>query len=372
MAASQFRRAFLATVRAMMADRAALTLLLGSVILYSFFYPSAYSHQVVDQVPVVVVDLDHSSTSRALLRKAASVRQARITDQVGSLAEAEVRLAQGKAFAVLLIPADFERDILRGGQGRIALYSNGGYLLRSSTALTGLASAITSFAGDAAATQARAQGAPAKPAVTLIQRPLFNTREGYGSAVVPGVAELIIQQTMLMGLVMLAGTRREQLGRLRLSGRALLGVAAAFAAVGLFNLIYYAGFVFWFQDYPRGGNLVGLLVAGPLYIAAVVAGALLLGSFYRTRERPLQLLVATSVPMFFLAGLSWPPQATPEPLLWLARLIPTTPGINVMIKLNQMGASLREVAPELINLAALTVVYGALAWWRYRPGRRET
>ena len=40
----------------------------------SFFYPVAYRHQVASQYPVLVVDLDHSAMSRALVRKAGAVR----------------------------------------------------------------------------------------------------------------------------------------------------------------------------------------------------------------------------------------------------------------------------------------------------------
>jgi len=48
-------------------------------------------------------------------------------------------------------------------------------------------------------------------------------------------------------------------------------------------------------------------------------------------------------------------------------MLPSTPGINAMVKLNQMGARLPEVSAELANLAMLALLYGALAMWRYRP-----
>ena len=38
-----------------------------------------------------------------------------------------------------------------------------------------------------------------------------------------------------------------------------------------------------------------------------------------------------------------------------------------MVGINQMGASLYEQRGELINLAALIILYGAVALWRYRP-----
>jgi len=211
-----------------------------------------------------------------------------------------------------------------------------------------------------------AQGAPARPALSLVQRPLFNTREGYGSTVFPGVGFLIIHQTLLMGLTMLAATLRETLGRFRLPSRTLIGIALAFFVIGWADVAYYAGFVFWFQDYPRAAGSPGaLIVGGSLFVGATVAAALALASLFRTRERPLQLWMGTSLAIFFLAGLSWPAEATPAWLALLARLLPTTAGIHLMVGLNQMGASLAEQTREVLNLAILILVYGGLAWWRF-------
>jgi ABC-2 type transport system permease protein len=199
-----------------------------------------------------------------------------------------------------------------------------------------------------------------------VRRPLFNTREGYGSAVVPAVAVLIVHQTLLIGVGLLAGTRRERGERVAASWRQLLGVAAAFGVIGMASLLYYSGFVFWVQDYPRAGNLGGLLAAGVCFIAATVALALLLGSVFATRERVLQAVGITSLPLFFLANISWPAPASPAALTWAARLLPTTAGIGALVKASQAGASAREVAPELANLALLALLYGVLAARRHR------
>ena len=76
-----------------------------------------------------------------------------------------------------------------------------------------------------------------------------------------------------------------------------------------------------------------------------------------------------SMPLYFLSGLSWPRTSIPEALTWAAQALPVTSGINGMVKLNQMGASLSEVRPELATLLALTLLYGGLALWRYSPRR---
>ncbi|MGE8261308.1 MAG: ABC transporter permease, partial [Stenotrophomonas sp.] len=249
--------------------------------------------------------------------------------------------------------------------GYLVLMGNGAYLGRASWVLGGVAEALTAFAREAAVSQAAFMGAPQAPPITLVQRPLFNTQEGYGSAIVPGVAELIVHQTLLMGIGVLLGARRLALGRrLRFDMPTLAGMAIGFGAIGLLGLLYYAGFTAWVQDYPRGGNPLGQLLGGTLFIAATVAFGLFIGSFFATRERAFQVVVACSIPLFFLANLSWPAVTSPPVLAALAHLLPTTPGINLMVRLNQMDASLGEVSHELWTLLALLALYGGLAIWR--------
>lgn len=365
---NRFSRAFVDTFSAIVKDRVAMVTLVGAVVLYSFFYPAAYRHQVALDLPLVVVDQDRSPMSRSLLRKLDAVRSIQVSAVLGSMGQARAVVERGEAEAVLLVPADFQRDILRGGQGRLALFGNGTLLGRASVAMQGAAQAITAFGQEVAVSQAQFAGIPAGPPLQLIERPLFNTAQGYGSSIVPGVAALIVQQTLLIGVVVVAATRRERYGRLRFSRPALGGIATAFALIGMLSLLYYSGFVFWFQDYPRAGNLAGLLLAGALFIASVVGFALFFGSFFRTRERAFQLITVTTLPMFFVSNLSWPVEATPRLLARIAQLVPSTPGINALVKLNQMGARLPEVSAELANLAVLALLYGALAIWRYRPG----
>ncbi|KAG0741587.1 hypothetical protein G6F24_016675 [Rhizopus arrhizus] len=64
------------TLLAVLCDRDAIVVMVGAVILYSFFYPAAYRHQVAGNLPVLVVDEDHSATSRELLRKLDALRAA--------------------------------------------------------------------------------------------------------------------------------------------------------------------------------------------------------------------------------------------------------------------------------------------------------
>lgn len=359
--------AFRAVFAAIFADRAAALLLFGAPILYAVLYPSAYSGELVVDAPVVVVDLDRAGASRDLVRRAASVSQVQLVASLTSAREAESWLAADKASAAVIIPEGYARAIAEGRSGEVMLVGSGAHLLRSSSALTGIGAALASTAREAAFDQARAAGPAAPPALNLVTRPLFNTREGYGAAVFPGVAFIIVHQSLLLGLALLTGTARERLGApLSVTPAQFAGLGLAASTIAMAQVCWFSGIVFWWQDYPRGAAPLWQVLAGAsLFVAATTALVLLLASLFRTRERPLQLGLGISLPLFFLSGLTWPAAATPQPLVWLARLFPTTPGVEVMVGFNQMGATLGDHAGALANLAVLAAGFGTLAFWKW-------
>ncbi|MBA4043018.1 MAG: ABC transporter permease [Erythrobacter sp.] len=363
--------AFRAVFAAVFADRAAALLLFGAPILYAVLYPSAYSGELVIDAPVVLVDLDRSAASRDLVRRAAAVSQVQLVASLASAREAEGWLAADKASAAIIIPEGYGRAIAQGRSGEVMLVGSGAHLLRSSTALAGIGAALASTAREAAFEQARAAGPAAAPALNLVTRPLFNTREGYGAAVFPGVAFIIVHQSLLLGLALLAGTAREKLGApLSVSPAQFAGLGLAASTIAMAQVCWFVGFVFWWQDYPRGAAPLWQVLAGAgLFVVATAALVLLLASLFRTRERPLQLGLGISLPLFFLSGLTWPAAATPEPVVWLARLFPTTPGLEVMVGLNQMGGALADYTGALANLVLLAAAFGALAFWRWTSPR---
>lgn len=358
---------FRITLQAMFADASARAVMIGAVLLYSFFYPAAYRHQVASDLPIAVVDADRSATSRELIRYVDALRAVRVVSQPPDLAQARQQLLAGQVDGIFLIPQRLERDILRGGSGRLVLLGNGAYLSRASAVLNGLAEGITGFGREQAVRQAAFMGAPQPPPLQLVQRPLYNTREGYGSSVVPGVSELIVHQTLLLGIGVLLGSRRAQLGRrLQFDLPTLLGMALAFGVVAVCGLLYYVGFTAWAQDYPRAGNIPGLLLAVLLFALATVPFGMFIASFFDTRERAFQYVTAVSIPLFFLSNLSWPALASPPALVMLAKLLPTTAGINAIVRTQQLGARLPEVVVDLLNLLLLALLYSGLMLWRLR------
>ena len=163
---------------------------------------------------------------------------------------------------------------------------------------------------------------------------------------------------------------RRETGAARLKRSARLGLWLALTAIGTASSLFYFGFVFWFQDYPRAGNLIGVLLLAPIFSAAVAAVGLLLGALFDRHERVLQVLVGTSAPLFFLSGAAWPHFMMPEGLVWLAHFSPSTAAVQAFVRLNAMGASLSEVSGLAAILTGLAFVYGGL-WVVRGPARSD-
>ncbi len=363
-----FWAAFTGMFAAIVRDRAAFSALIGAVLIYSFFYPAAYHHETPTDIAIIAVDQDHSALSRRLLRAADATQGARVIGEESGLAQAQARLANREAEAILWIAPGLERDALRGAQGEVALFASGANLTAARGSLQALAAAVGDAGAAAVRLQSTSQALPAAPRVSLILRPLFNTREGYGSAVVPAVVAVILQQTLLLGIgIVIATWRAANPGPV--DSGAFFGAAAAFAAISTAAILYFSGFVAWVQDYPRGARLEALLVVAPLFAIAATMFGLFLASFFDRRERAGQVMLALGMPFFFLSGFSWPLASMPAPLALLAQFIPSTPGLHALVEINQMGASLWETRRELGVLALHALGYGTAAWLRARSFR---
>ena len=69
-----------------------------------------------------------------------------------------------------------------------------------------------------------------------------------------------------------------------------------------------------------------------------------IGAWFTRPENATLLLLATSLPQFFTAGFAWPREAIPGTAIALGRMFPADSAIDGLVRINQLGASIWEVA----------------------------
>ena len=103
-----------------------------------------------------------------------------------------------------------------------------------------------------------------------------------------------------------------------------------------------------------------LIFAVPFVLSVAGLGFVVAGIFRRPVRVQL-ILAAAGLPLFMLAGFSWPSEAIPPVIRLVSYLVPSTSAIDGFVKLSQLGASLAAVDSEFFTLCALAVFYNLVA-----------
>ena len=371
-----FARGWSETWRCIVADHGARLLLIAAPILYSLFYPLPYLREIIRETPIAVVDLDGSSLSRQLVRYADAHETLQVVARLDSVAAAESAVKEGRVRGYLVVPAHFRADVLRGRDTAVAYGGDATYFLQFKQVLTGFAESAGTLNASIKVRQALAAGLAREQAlaavapVALRAHPVGNTREGYASYLIPGVFLLILQQTLVLGVGLLRGTARESgAAAPEVSPAGLVGAGVALVTLYAGHAAFHLGVAAWVYDLPTHGHLGTLaLFIGPFLVACVVF-ALALSGLCARRESSIHLFLITSIPFLFLAGASWPFEMIPAPLQCLARLIPSTAGIQGMLRLNSLQAHWSEVAGWWWLLWAQIALFAWPAWRSWRRFR---
>ena len=359
-------------VQRVLSDRGVLGLIVLAPLVYGALYPQPYLGQVLRGIPIAVVDQDRTELSRDLVQALDSDEALKVAVRADTLADAQAALDHHDVFAIVGIPKDTERYVLRGQQARIAAYVDAAYFLLYSRTLQGISESAAAASAEISKRGARSEGSLVYAAMTrssspidFLSQPLFNPTGGYASYVVPAAFILILQQTLLLGVASLGGATYALGGpasrRLRFGPRAVFGQGLAHLCLALPGLALYLIVLPRVYGFSTLGRLEDLILMALPFVLSVSFLAQFVSAWFRRRETAILLFIAVSLPLFFQVGVSWPVEALPDFIRAASRIFPSTSAIDGFVRINQMGASVMEVRRDWTTLWILTIVYGLLA-----------
>ncbi|HJZ32449.1 MAG TPA: ABC transporter permease [Hyphomicrobiaceae bacterium] len=357
--------AFTAEWRRVLAMRGPFGILIMAPLIYGLFYPQPYLGQILRKIPIAVVDNDLSDLSHSIVQTLDASGAVSVAVRANTLAEAHAALDRGQAFAVVGIPPGTERDVLKGLAAHIPIYADATYLFLFRTTGNGIAIAINTLSSELAAAGARTDGslvkatlAASSPTDTLLQ-PIFNPVGGYASYVVPGAFVLILQQTLLIGTAVLSGLAVAQAAGGAFSnvlGRGIAHLTLYFTPLALYLIVLPR--VYGFSTL---GNPLQLFALASVFILATSFLGQAAGAWFKRPETATLIFLGTSLPQLFLTGFSWPREAIPKPVQAFGYIFPSDFAIDGIVRIDQLGAGLWEVARDWLGLWALAFAYFALA-----------
>lgn len=340
---------------------------------YPIVYSLIYNPEVTRNIPVAVIDNSRTALSREFVRHADATEAISVCGYAADLQEAKRWMAEKKCYGVLEIPADYTRRLGRAEQPQIQFYCDMTLLIRYRTFSSALADLQIATGAELRQMTLDDLGLPSTGETTSIDSVGFalgDTQQGFASFVIPGIVVLILQQSLILGAVLLGGTRREE--RRRLKGPVtgddaspsarVIGRALCYTFIYLPLSIYILHFVLHFFSYPQEGGIAdGILFILPLLLSSAMLGQTL-NVMASERESAFIIVVFTSVAFLFLSGLTWPRYAMGGFLSAIGDLVPATWGIEGFVRITSNGAPLTLVKRPWLWLWGLTLLYYVTAY----------
>lgn len=327
-------------------------------------------------VPTVVLDLDHTQESRALVAAFTASDRLRVVRIAGTEADADGMIDRGDAAVALVIHAGFANLLRKGQEAPLQVLVDG---TNSNTALIALGYIniiAAGFAQDYAVDlMQRIAGVNVDNEVVQIaiaQRPWYNPDFNGRWFFVPGVIATITL-VMVVNLTAFAVVREREVGTLEQimvspirPAEFILGKTVPFFAVGMgiAGLVTVAGMM-WFEV-PFVGNPLVFLLGATLYLLSLLALGLLISTVCATQQQAFATNFFVLNPLIVLSGFSFPIASMPDVLQWMTYVNPLRYFLIVIRGTFLKGIGLSILWPDLMAMAAIAAVLLTASILRFR------
>ncbi len=352
-----------------------------ATLLYPLLYGTIYKNEVLRDVPMAVVDLSESSLSRTYIRDLDATSELRFNYKCHSLNEAKDLFYKNQVHGILVISSEFANQINKGQQTFVSAYLDMSSFVYYKTIMTSVSLVSKSFGTTIQYANLVSGGLTEQQALATVNPipyhgiSLFNSGGGFSSFLLPGIFVLILYQTLMLGINVLAGNDWEEnvyrkflpmINRYHGSLRIVFGKSLCYFSLYAVLAFYVLGFLPLLFNLPHIGSPGTLALFVIPFLLSTIFLAMTLSVCMRNLESAFLLLLFSTLPLLFLAGASWP--QTNIPAFWkvVSYLFPSTHGIQGYIRINTMAANLSEVSKEYFILWLETGIYFLTAWAAYR------
>lgn len=330
-----------------------------------------FSAGIPRDLPIGVVDLDHSDLSRNLVRHYDSNPVLSVISQYEGVQQGSLALRSGKINALVVIPSDLKRAVITGHLPQVTAFYNTQFILTGKLISSGLQVAQATFSAKIDVVKAMVHGdvisqavAAAVPVSTQIT-PLFNANNDYAQFLVSALIPAIWQ--VLIVLITILALSRE----LRLQGLAIWLVNNPFKAIvgkllpyTLILWLHGAVFLFFMYsvlNWPMNGHWGILFFSQLLMILASQAVALMVFVVLQNADTALSFAAAYTAPSFAFMGITFPATDMNTLALIWRDLIPASHYMQIQLYQANHGASIQTTLPQMGALMLFFIAF-LIAW----------
>jgi ABC-2 type transport system permease protein len=330
-----------------------------------------FSAGLPNQLPIGVIDQDHSALSRQLVRFLDATPGLQVLRPYSDNAEAAQALRRVEVYAVLAIPPDFARSVKQGRAAQLTLLHNAQFGTHSSLIQRDVRSAVATLSAgvELAARNKRGEAAlatqvsmePIQTSLVTLFNPSLNYEQFLAAALIPALLHIL---AMTAGAWTVGRELRDrsmpdwlgpQPGWAATAGALLGKLLWPLLGLGSVGVLAMLGLT-WGRGWYPAGSLAWVLLALLVFLALSLAMGALAASSSRSLRSALSAAGFITAPAFAFSGVGFPLQFMPVLARGWAELLPYTHYIRLQMEQLQMAAPLRYSASTLASLALAALV----------------
>lgn len=357
-------RIFMREFQLIFSDVGVMVLIFLVPVVYPLLYSFIYYPEVLRDMPIAVVDMSHSPASRQFIRNLDATPDLEVSSSI-SMEEAILMLKNHDVRGIVQIPESFSKDIAMKRQTTISAYADMSFFLYYKALMTGVSFVSLETGNQIQINNLMQEGLSEHQAeiiaepIKLVESAMANEGGGFASYGIPAALLLIIQQTLIIAIGILAGTSRERhvfatlvpLDRKRHGTlRLVIGKSAAYFTIYALLSVYMLGMIPHWFGYGQSASFMGLIALITPFILSSIFMGITLSVIFKNRESSMMLFLFTSIPLLFLSGIIWPLSNFNAIWLVVRELFPSSNAIFGFIKMNSIGATIFETRKEIMAL----------------------
>ncbi len=299
------------------------------------FFTSLMDEGLPEDMPVGVVDLDNTTTSRSLIRRLDAFQSSRVVAHYPSVAEARRAIQEDEIYAFLYIPKGTTDELLSSRQPKISYYYNMASVMSGSLLMKDLKT--ISNLGSAAVGQAtmRARGYTPEQIQTFLQpiridlhqvaNPWTNYNTYLSTVLVPGVMMLFmfLISAYSLGMELKFGRGKEWMGMADNNiVVALLGKYLPQALIFLSIIFFYEFYIYGILHFPHQGGIGMILLLSLLEVFSSIGFGVFAFGLMPSLRMSMSICSLWAVLSFSLAGSAFPVMGMDAPIQSLTWLFP--------------------------------------------------
>ena len=336
-----------------------------------FFYLGAiYEEGAIENVPIAILDLDHSDLSRKVINNVEASPKLNIIKFLNSndnLDKIFINHPDIKGFYV--IPKNFQKNIFGGAQEKLLVYTNSSNIIYGNLIYKEAATFINTMSAGINLNAFKIQGIPHEKAIKMVMpikvitKPLYNSYYNYLYYLIPGLTTVLLQ--MIVFLLAARSINSEYSNNtfnelLHLCNgsifKIIVGKLCAYTLLGFMVAIFIFSVVHPLLGIPSSKSTLPFLWVVLVFVMANALLGIMISTIFKNEAIAMDVSFVYNSPAFVFCGFTFPIMAMPAFNAWYAQLIPYTHFLHAFLKGMEMNTPFSFLVQPTINLLLFFLV----------------